>query len=32
VPIDHVYAFDEIAAAHSAMESGNAKGKLVVRV
>ena len=30
VPIDHVYAFDEIAAAHSAMEAGTASGKLVV--
>jgi NADPH:quinone reductase-like Zn-dependent oxidoreductase len=32
VPIEHVYAFDEIAAAHTAMESGDTKGKLVVRV
>jgi NADPH2:quinone reductase len=30
VPIDHVYAFDEIVAAHSAMEAGTATGKLVV--
>ncbi|BBZ30144.1 NADPH:quinone reductase [Mycolicibacterium madagascariense] len=30
VPIDHVYRFDEIVAAHTAMESGTAHGKLVV--
>ena len=30
VPIDRVYAFDEIVAAHTAMESGHTKGKLVV--
>jgi NADPH2:quinone reductase len=30
VPIDRVYAFDEIVAAHTAMESGDTKGKLVV--
>ena len=30
VPIDHVYAFEEIAEAHAAMESGAATGKLVV--
>ncbi len=30
VPIDHVYAFEEIVAAHTAMEAGTAKGKLVV--
>ncbi|MEA2303003.1 MAG: NADPH:quinone reductase [Solirubrobacteraceae bacterium] len=30
VPIDHVYAFDEIAQAHAAMEAGQASGKLVV--
>jgi NADPH:quinone reductase len=30
VPIDHVYAFGEIAAAHAAMEAGQASGKLVV--
>jgi NADPH:quinone reductase-like Zn-dependent oxidoreductase len=31
VPIDHVYAFDEIVGAHAAMEAGTARGKLVVR-
>lgn len=30
VPIDHVYRFDEIVEAHTAMESGAAHGKLVV--
>jgi NADPH:quinone reductase-like Zn-dependent oxidoreductase len=30
VPIDHVYRFDEIVAAHTTMEAGTAKGKLVV--
>ena len=30
VPIDRVYAFDEIVEAHPAMESGRAAGKLVV--
>jgi NADPH2:quinone reductase len=30
VPIDHVYRFDEIVDAHAAMESGSARGKLVV--
>ena len=30
VPIDHVYTFDEIVAAHTAMEAGTATGKLVV--
>ena len=30
VPIDHVYRFDEIVEAHTAMESGTAHGKLVV--
>ncbi|HEV7979139.1 zinc-binding alcohol dehydrogenase family protein [Amycolatopsis sp.] len=30
VPIDQVYAFDESVAAHTAMESGDTKGKLVV--
>lgn len=29
VPIDHVYALDEISAAHAAMEAGTAAGKLV---
>ena len=32
VPIHHVYAFDEIVAAHAAMEAGQASGKLVVTV
>jgi len=32
VPIGHVYAFDEIAQAHTAMEVGSAAGKLVVTV
>lgn len=32
VPIHHVYAFDEIAQAHTAMEAGTATGKLVVTV
>jgi NADPH:quinone reductase-like Zn-dependent oxidoreductase len=31
VPIDHVYDFNEIVAAHRAMEAGSATGKLVVR-
>lgn len=30
IPIDHVYAFDEIVEAHIAMESGRTRGKLVV--
>ncbi|SDO35656.1 NADPH:quinone reductase [Nakamurella panacisegetis] len=30
LPIHHVYSFDEIVAAHAAMESGQAVGKLVV--
>ena len=30
VPIDHVYELDQIVEAHSAMEAGTAKGKLVV--
>ncbi|MFE2429268.1 zinc-binding alcohol dehydrogenase family protein [Streptomyces sp. NPDC059373] len=30
VPIDHVYGFDRIVEAHTAMEDGSAKGKLVV--
>lgn len=30
VPIDTVYAFDDIVAAHRAMEAGTARGKLVV--
>lgn len=30
VPIDRVYAFDQIAEAHTAMEQGTAVGKLVV--
>jgi NADPH2:quinone reductase len=30
VPIDRVYAFDQIAEAHTAMEQGTAAGKLVV--
>jgi NADPH:quinone reductase len=30
VPIDHVYQFDEIVEAHSAMEAGHTRGKLVV--
>lgn len=30
VPIDHVYAFEEIAEAHTAMDAGQASGKLVV--
>jgi NADPH2:quinone reductase len=32
VPIDRVYGFDEIVAAHAAMEAGEARGKLVVTV
>jgi NADPH:quinone reductase-like Zn-dependent oxidoreductase len=32
VPIHHVYALDEIAEAHQAMEDGGTAGKLVVRV
>ncbi|HEX4222385.1 MAG TPA: zinc-binding alcohol dehydrogenase family protein [Pseudonocardiaceae bacterium] len=31
VPIDKIYAFDEIVAAHTAMEADHANGKLVVR-
>lgn len=30
VPLDRVFAFDEIAAAHAYMEAGHARGKLVV--
>ena len=30
VPIDRVYGFDQIVEAHTAMESGTARGKLVV--
>jgi NADPH:quinone reductase len=30
VPIDHVYEFEQIAEAHTAMEEGRASGKLVV--
>ena len=30
VPIDRVYGFEEIVAAHTAMEAGTALGKLVV--
>jgi NADPH2:quinone reductase len=30
VPIDHVYEFDQIVEAHTAMEAGDAAGKLVV--
>ncbi len=30
VPIDHVYRFDQIVQAHTAMETGHTKGKLVV--
>jgi NADPH:quinone reductase-like Zn-dependent oxidoreductase len=30
VPIDQVYRFDQIIEAHTAMESGHTKGKLVV--
>jgi NADPH:quinone reductase-like Zn-dependent oxidoreductase len=30
VPIDHVYAFDQIVEAHAAMEAGGVAGKLVV--
>jgi NADPH:quinone reductase len=30
VPIDHVYSFDQIVEAHTAMEAGRASGKLVV--
>jgi NADPH2:quinone reductase len=29
-PIDHAYAFDQIAEAHAAMEAHHATGKLVV--
>jgi NADPH2:quinone reductase len=29
-PIDRVYAFGDIVAAHAAMEAGTARGKLVV--
>jgi NADPH:quinone reductase-like Zn-dependent oxidoreductase len=32
VPIHRVYAFDDIVAAHTAMEDGTAAGKLVVTV
>jgi NADPH2:quinone reductase len=30
VPIDHVYSFDQIVEAHTAMEAGTTSGKLVV--
>jgi NADPH:quinone reductase-like Zn-dependent oxidoreductase len=30
VPIDHVYRFDEIVDAHTAMEAGHTTGKLVI--
>jgi NADPH2:quinone reductase len=30
IPIDHVYAFDQIVEAHAAMEAGAAAGKLIV--
>jgi NADPH2:quinone reductase len=30
VPIDRVYDFGEIVAAHAAMEAGQSSGKLVV--
>jgi len=30
VPIDHVYGFDQIVAAHTALEAGRTSGKLVV--
>jgi NADPH2:quinone reductase len=30
IPVDHVYRFDEIVQAHTAMEAGTAAGKLVV--
>jgi NADPH:quinone reductase len=30
VPVGHVYRFEEIVAAHAAMEAGSAAGKLVV--
>jgi NADPH:quinone reductase len=30
VPVGHVYHFDEIVQAHTAMEAGSATGKLVV--
>jgi NADPH:quinone reductase-like Zn-dependent oxidoreductase len=30
VPVDHVYRFDEIVEAHTAMEAGRGSGKLVV--
>jgi NADPH2:quinone reductase len=29
-PIDHVYRFDQIVEAHSAMDAGHTKGKLVI--
>jgi len=32
VPVGHVYRFDEIVEAHTAMEAGTAAGKLVVTV
>jgi NADPH2:quinone reductase len=32
VPIDHVYAFDQIAEAHASMEADHASGKLVVTI
>jgi NADPH:quinone reductase-like Zn-dependent oxidoreductase len=32
VPVGHVYRFEEIVAAHAAMEAGAAAGKLVVTV
>jgi NADPH:quinone reductase len=30
VPIDRVYRFEQIVEAHTAMEAGHTKGKLVV--
>jgi NADPH:quinone reductase len=30
VPIDHIYSFDQIAEAHTAMEAGHTRGKLVI--
>jgi NADPH:quinone reductase len=30
VPIDHVYPFDQIVQAHTAMQAGHTKGKLVI--
>jgi NADPH:quinone reductase len=32
VPTDHVYRFDQIIEAHTAMEAGNTKGKRVVAI